>query len=137
MPLNKRRPFRRSLLAALDATLPLQHGPSRKVILRQLGKYRIEINLPIPQRTKPTGSIYPRLIAPVNALAACRTKLRILHMKHLDPAVIKIEELQIIELLQHEVTRVKQRVASRMIAAALQKHFERDQIGRASCRERV
>src|SRR6266446_782691 len=36
MPLDERRPLRRSLFAALDAALPLQHRPSRKVILHQL-----------------------------------------------------------------------------------------------------
>jgi hypothetical protein len=47
MPLDKWSTFRSSLLVALDATLPLQHRPSRKVILRQLGKYGTEINVPI------------------------------------------------------------------------------------------
>src|SRR5258708_2292682 len=128
MPLNKWRPFRRSLFAALDAALPLQHRPSWKVILRQLGKYRIEINLPISRRTKPPGPINPSLIAPVNALATRRTKLRILHMKHLDPAVIKIDELQIIKLLQHEMARIKKHIASPMIAATLPKHYKRPPI---------
>src|SRR5258708_33620363 len=106
MPLDKRRPFSRSLLAALDAAFPLQHRPSRKVILRQLGKYRTEIHLPISRRTKPPRSICPSLIPPINALPSRRTKLRILHMKHLDPAVIQIDEFQIIELLQYEMARV-------------------------------
>src|SRR5713226_5972797 len=107
MPLNKRRPFRRSLLAALDATLPLQYRPSRKLILRQLGKYGAEIHLPIPRRTKPPRSIYPTLIPAVNALPSRRTKLRILHMKHLDAAVIHTNEFQIIKLLQHEMAGSK------------------------------
>src|SRR6266850_8134678 len=128
MPLDKRRPFRGSLLAALDATLPLQHGPPIKSILRQLGKYAAEIYLAISRRAKPPCSIYPGLIAAVNALPACRTKLRILHVKHLDALVVHIEEFQIVELLQHEMTRVKQHLAPRMIAGALQKHFQRDPI---------
>ena len=128
MPLNKRRPFRSTLLAALDAALPFQHRPSRKVILCQPGKYRAEINLAISRRTKPPRSIYPWLIAPVNALPARRTKLRILHVKHLDAAVIQIDEFQIIELLQHEMTRIKKHIASRMMGGALQKHFKRDSI---------
>src|ERR1700731_1137504 len=128
MALNKRRPFRRSLFTALDATLPLQDRPPGKIILRQLGKYSAEINLPISRRTKPSGPIYPGLIAPVNALPARRTELRILHVKHFNPAVIQVDELQIIKLLQHEMTWVKKHVAPRMIAAALQKHFKRDAI---------
>src|SRR5229473_3877530 len=128
MPLDKWSTFRRSLLTALDATLPFQHRPPGKIILRQLGKYGAEINLPITRRTKPSGSIGPGLVASVNALAACGTKLRILHVKHLNPAVIQIDELQIIKLLQHEMTRVIKHIASRMIAHTLQEHFERHSI---------
>src|SRR6266852_5412364 len=119
MPLDKRRPFRRSLLAALDATLPLQYRPSRKVILSQLGKVGPEIHLPVPRRPKPSGSTHPTLIAPVDALPARRTKLRILHEKHLDALVIQVDKLQIIKLLQHEMARVIKHVASRMIAHSL------------------
>src|SRR5882757_4285567 len=86
MPLNKRRTFRRPLLAALDATFPFQHRPSGEIILCQLGKYGAEINLPITRRTKPSGSIDPGLVAPVNALPAGRTKFRILHVKHFNQA---------------------------------------------------
>src|SRR5260370_40558256 len=125
MPLNKRRPFRRSLLAALDAALPLQHCPSGKVILRQLGKYRAEIYLPISRRTEPPGSIHPSLIAPVDALAARRAKLRILHVKHFDPFVIQIDEFKIVKLLQHEMARVIKHVSSPIIAYTLQTHLKR------------
>src|SRR3989442_6262944 len=125
MPLNERRPFRRPLLAALDAALPLQHRPARKVILRQLGKYRTKINLPITQRSKPPRTIRPRLIAPVNTLSAVRTKLRILHMEHPNALVIQIDEFQKIKLLQHEMAWIKKYIASRMMADALQKHFKR------------
>src|SRR5260370_40667356 len=110
VPLNKWRPFRRSLLAALDATLPLQHRPSGKIILRQLGKYRPKIHLSIARRPKPSRPIYPRLIATINSLSAARTKLRILHVKHLDPFVIKADEFQIIQLLQHEMARIVKQI---------------------------
>src|SRR5260370_34563834 len=83
MPLNKRRPFRRTLLAALDAALPLQNRPPRKIILRQLGKDALEIHLPIPRRAKPPRPIHPALISSVNALPARWTEFRILYMKHL------------------------------------------------------
>src|SRR5580704_925905 len=99
MPLDKRSPFCSTLLAALDATLPFQHRPSGKSILRQLGKYGAEINLPVTRRTKSSRPIDPRLVATVHALAACRTKFRVLHVKHFDAAVIKIDEFKIIELL--------------------------------------
>src|SRR6266481_2611463 len=128
MPLNKWRPFRRSLLAALDAALPLQHRPSGKVILRQFGKYRPKIHLSISRRPKPSRPIYPRLIATINTLPAARTKLRILHVKHLDPFVIKVDELKIIQLLQHEMTRVVKHVAPWVFAHSLQKHLKGDPI---------
>src|SRR5260370_10025897 len=128
MPLNKRPPLGSPLLAAIDATLPLQYRPPGKIILRQLGEYRPKTPLPLAGRTKPPRSIYPRLIAPVNALPPARTKLRILYMKHLDPFVIQIDELQIIELLQHEMAGIKKYIASRMLAHALQKHFKRHSV---------
>src|SRR6266481_1040272 len=128
MALNKRRPFRRSLLTALNAALPLQHRPPRKIILRQLGKDGLEIHLPVSRRTKPPRSFNPRLIPSINALSSRRTKLRILNMKHLDPFVVEVDEFQIIKLLQHEMARVIQHIASRMLAHALQKHFKRRSI---------
>src|SRR5260370_26583173 len=115
MPLNKWRAFRRSLLAALDAALPLQHRPTREVVLRQLGEYRLEIHLPVAQRTKPPRSADPRLITAINTLPARRTKLRILYVKHLDPLVAQVDKFQIIQLLQHKMTRVVKQIASPMI----------------------
>src|ERR1700694_2226329 len=102
MPLDERSTLSSSLFAALDATLPLQHCPSIKAILHQLGKYGAEIHLAISRRTKPSCPVHPGLISPIHALPAGRTKLRILHVKHPDALVIYIEEFQIIELLQHE-----------------------------------
>src|ERR1700674_656232 len=124
MPLNKGSSFCRPLFAALDATFPLQYRPSRKVILRELGKYRTEINLPVSRRAKPPRTIHPALITSVNALPARRTKLRILHVKHFNALVVHLDEFQIIELLQHEMAWVIQHVASLMIARTLQKHFK-------------
>src|SRR5437879_4155565 len=103
MPLDKRRPFRRPLFAALDAALPLQHCPPRKAILRQLGKDRPEIHLPVSRRAKSPRAIHPGLVSPVNPLPPRRTKLRILYVKHFDAAVIQVDELQVIKLLQHKM----------------------------------
>src|SRR5260370_7233457 len=112
MPLNKRPPLGSPLLAAIDATLPLQYRPPGKIILRQLGEYRPEIHLPISGRTKPPRSIHPRLIAPVNALPPARTKLRILYMKHLNPFVIHIDELHIIDLLHPQIPGITNHLPS-------------------------
>ena len=45
-------------------------------------------------------------------------------MKHLDVAVIEIYELQIVELLKHEMTRIKQNTATGMVLHTIQKHLE-------------
>src|SRR5436853_3221348 len=128
MPLDERRPFRRSLFAALDAALPLQHCPPRKVMVRQLGKDRPEIHLPVSWRPKPPRPFHPGLVSPVNPLPPRRTKLCILYVKHLDAAVVQVDELQVIKLLQHEMARVVENIASWMFSHPLEKHFKRGPI---------
>jgi hypothetical protein len=51
-------------------------------------------------------------------------KFRVLNMKHLDALVVEVEELQIIELLLHEMTRVEEQVTPGMAFDAVEKHFE-------------
>src|SRR5260370_35035837 len=123
MALKKRGPSRRSLLAALDAALPLHHRPPRKIMLRQLGKDPPEIHLSISRRPEPPRSTHPSLITPINTLTAARTKLRILHMKHLDPFVIQVDEFQIIQLLQHEMARIIRYLDLPIFAHAPPKQF--------------
>src|SRR5258708_21876217 len=51
--------------------------------------------------------------------------VRVCKVKHLDARVIEIDVLQIIKLLQNKMAGIKEDVAARMIAGALEKHFER------------
>src|SRR5437016_5228121 len=118
----------RFLFAALDAALPLQHCPPRKVMVRQLGKDRPEIHLPVSWRPKPPRPFHPGLVSPVNPLPPRRTKLCILYVKHLDAAVVQVDELQVIKLLQHEMARVVENIASWMFSHPLEKHFKRGPI---------
>ncbi len=49
-------------------------------------------------------------------------------MKHLDAVMIDIDEVEIVEHLQHEVRRVIEHVATGMIIDPLQKHLEGDAV---------
>ena len=67
-----------------------------------------------PWRTEPARTILPTKIAAINAGFAGRVKLRVLHMEGLDPLMVEINELQIVELLQDEVARVVKNIRPRM-----------------------
>src|SRR5882762_9111549 len=114
-----------ALLGALDAAFPFEHRPAVEIMLREFGENPVEIYLAVPGRTKTSGAVDPGLIAAVHTLTSSGIELRVLDMKHLDPLVIKIQVLQIIELLQNEVAGVEQDIASRVTAHALEKHFKR------------
>ena len=55
-------------------------------------------------------------------------ELRILDVEHPDALVIGVDEAEVVELLQDEVTGVVEQVAARMVAGALQEHLERDAV---------
>src|SRR5258708_38994491 len=79
-----------ALLGALDAAFPFEDRPTVEIILRELGKNAVEINLAVAGRTKTSGAVDPGLIAAVHTLTSSGIKLCVLHVKHLDPLVIKI-----------------------------------------------
>src|SRR5438445_5928583 len=124
VPGDERSAFGRALFGALDAAFPFKHGPAVKIVLRELRENAGEVDLAVARRAKAPGAIDPGLVAAVYALASCGMKLRVFDVKHLDALVIKIEVLEIIELLQNEMTGIKKDVAARMIADALEKHFK-------------
>src|SRR6266404_6322945 len=93
------RPFRRALFGALDAAFPFEHRPAVEIILSELGENPVESHLAIPGRTKTAGAVDPGLITTVDALASSGIKLRVFDVKHLNAPMIKIQVLQIIELL--------------------------------------
>src|SRR6476646_6301464 len=87
---NERRAFLCALLAILDAALPFEYRPTRIVVLRELGKYCAEVDLPVAQRSESPGTLDPGLIAAINPLASAWTELRVLYVKHFDPLVIDV-----------------------------------------------
>jgi hypothetical protein len=128
MPLDKRRALSCPLFTALDAALPFENRPSGEIVLGEFREYRLKIHLPVAQRTKPAGAFGPRLVAAIDTLLARGTKLCVLYMEHLDAGVIKIYELEIVELLQQKMAGVVEQVAARVLPNAIQKHFERRSI---------
>ena len=124
MALDEWGAFGCALLGALDAAFPFEDGPSGEIVLSQLGEDCGEIDLAVTKGAEASGAINPGLIATVDALAATGAELSVLDVKHLDALVIQIDVLEVIELLQHEVTRVEKNVAARMILHAVEKHFK-------------
>src|SRR5260370_11795428 len=128
VPRNKRRAFPRSLLAALQAALPLENRPSVEPVLRQLGKNAAKIYLAVAQRAEAPRALHPRLVSAINALAARWAELRVLHVKHFDSRVINVEKCEVIELLQNKVAGIEQNVAPFVSAHAVQKHIKSNAI---------
>src|SRR5258708_8748643 len=118
----------RSLLGTLYTALPLHHRPTAKAVLRQLREDAGEIYLPVTQRAEAPSPFDPGLVAAVDNLPARRMKLGIFYMKHFYAVVIEIEELQVVELLQHEMAGIEQHVASGMLLDPLQEHLKGDAI---------
>ena|ERR1700682_241143 len=118
----------RSLLGTLYTAFPLHHGPAAEAVLRQLRKDTGEIYLPVTQRAEAPSPFDPGLVTAVDTLPARGMKLRIFYMEHLDAIVIEIEELQTVELLQHEMAGIEQHVASGMLLDPLQEHLKGDAI---------
>src|SRR6266545_3306073 len=119
------RPFAGAVLRVLDAALPLEHRPAGIVVLGELREDRLEVHLPVAQGTEPAGAIDPRLEPAIHALAAGRIELGILDVKHADALVIEVDVLEIVELLQYEVTGIVQQIAALVPAHALEEHLER------------
>src|SRR6266545_4128150 len=107
------RSFAGAVLRVLDAALPLEHRPAGIVVLRQFREDRLEVHLTVAQGTEPARAIDPRLESAIHALLAGRIELGVLDVKHADPVVIKVDVLEIVELLQHEVAGIIQQVAAR------------------------
>src|SRR5216117_1366779 len=119
------RPFAGAVLRMLDAALPLEHRPAGIVVLRQLREDGLEVHLTVAEGTEAAGAVDPRLEPAIHALPAGRIELGILDVKNADAVVIEVDVLEIVELLQHEVTGIVQQVATLVTAHALEEHLER------------
>src|SRR3954454_8097160 len=60
--LDELRAFRRALLRVLDAALPFEHCPAVVVVLRELGKDAVEVDLAIAERAEAPRALDPGLI---------------------------------------------------------------------------
>ena len=78
----------------------------------------------VAQRTETSRTVCPTGIPAVHALLARWVKLRILDVERLDALVVKINELQVVKLLQHKMARIVIDVGTRMVVQMLQKHLE-------------
>src|SRR5208337_4575307 len=99
-------PLARPVLRMLQAAFPFEHGPRRIAVLRHLGEDAAEIDLPVAERPEASRPIDPGRIARIDALPAGRIELGVLDVERLDPLVVDVDELEIVELLQHEVRRI-------------------------------
>ena len=104
--LDERRAFASAVLGMLQAAFPFEHGPGIVIVLGELGEDRAEIDLSVAERAEPAGAVDPALIAAIDADAAGRIELRILHVERLDALVVEIDEGEIVELLQQEMARI-------------------------------
>src|SRR5271157_2115202 len=93
----------RAVLRVLEAAFPLEHRPGRIAVLRHLGEDAREIDLPVAERAEAARPVDPRRVARINALPAARIELGVLDVEGLDALVIDVDEIEIVELLQHEV----------------------------------
>ena len=109
------RAFRGALLGMLEAAFPFEHRPGVVVVGGELGEDRAEIDLAVAQRAEAAGAVDPRLVAGIDALAAVRVELGILHVKRLDALVVDVDEGEIVEMLQHEMRGIVVDVAALVV----------------------
>src|SRR5688500_12456609 len=87
----------------LEAAFPLQHRPGFVVVSGELGENSAEIDLAIARRAEAPSPLEPWLKARIDALPSARVEFGILNVKGADALVVHVDELQIIEMLQHEM----------------------------------
>src|SRR5271166_3535413 len=93
----------RAVLRVLEAAFPFEHRPGRIAVLRHLGEDAREVDLPVAERAEAARPVDPRRIPRIDALPAVRVELGVLDVEGLDALVIEVDEIEIVELLQHEV----------------------------------
>src|SRR5208283_1313356 len=96
----------RAVLGVLQTAFPLEHRPGRIAASRELGEDAVEVDLPVAERAEAAGALDPGRVTRIDALPAGRIELGVLYVKRLDPLVIDVDDLEIVELLQHEVRRI-------------------------------
>ena len=85
---------------------------------------RGKVDLAVAERTEPPGALDPRRVARIDALAAGRVELGVLDVEGLDPLVVDVDVVEIVELLQHEVRRIVEDVAALVAFQGLEEALE-------------
>src|SRR5438552_16087759 len=122
--LDEGRAFGGAVLWMLQAALPFQHRPGIVIVLGELGEDAAEIHLAVAEGTEAPCPAHPALIAGIDALPPRRVELGGLDMEGLDPLVVDVDELEIVELLQKEVRRIVIDVAALVAADRVEEHLE-------------
>src|SRR3546814_12150291 len=98
----------------------------------QLGENPAEIDLPVAQRAEAAGAIDPVLKPAIDPRTSGGVEFGVLDVEHADPLVINVDELQIVERLQHIMAGIIEDVGARMIVdsreEALEGHQERKSV---------
>src|SRR3546814_13670088 len=102
----------------LQAAFPFGYRPAGIAILCQPGENPAEIDLPVAQQAEAAGAIDPVLKAAIDPRSPGRVELGVLDVEHADPLVINVDELQIVERLQHIMAGIIEDVGTRMIIDA-------------------
>src|SRR2546429_420546 len=109
----------------LETPPPPEHRPAGVAVLGELREDAAEIDLAVAERAEPAGALEPWLEAAVDALPAGRIELGVFHMERDDALVIPIDEVEIVETLQHEMRGIVIDAAARMIVESVEQHLER------------
>src|SRR5690242_17631595 len=94
------------------------------------GCFRQHSHSSTAQPAEPAGALHPGLKAAVHALPAGGIELGVLDVKCDDALVIPVDEVEIVEALQHEMRRIVVDPAAGVITDPLQQHLERGAVER-------
>src|SRR6202040_400057 len=117
-----------TVLGVLQAAFPLEHRPAVKPDGSHAGEDRLEVDLPVAERTETAGPTDPGLETRIDTLPAGRIEFRILDVEGADALRIDVDEGEVVQLLQDEMRGIVVDRATRMIAGALVEHFEGDAV---------
>ena len=61
------RAFARAVFGVLQRTLPFNHGPAGKIVLRELGKHGREVDLTVAEGAKAARALDPGQVATIDS----------------------------------------------------------------------
>ena len=122
---NERRALGSALFGMLERAFPFENRPAIIAIMAKLCENLREIDLPVAKRPEATGAFFPARIAAINTRFTIGPKLGVLDVKSFDPLMIEIDELDVIELLQHEMRWIIKDVGAWMIVDCFEESLKR------------